>query len=110
MLLLFAVVALWASRVRRDVAVAFTVLLALTAIGAAMSHEDLTVRIPMPYIFFKEVAPLYSRGGMSVRFLLMTQLALAVLVPFGVGLSSRKVEPRSRRWQLRCVIEPASSW
>ena len=78
-------------------AIAVTVLLALTAIGAAMSHEELTVRIPMPYIFFKEVAPLYSRGGMSVRFLLMTQLTLAVLVAFGVLEIVRKVEPRGRR-------------
>lgn len=47
-------------------------------------------RIPMPYWVFKHVAPLFSRGGMPVRFTVMGELALAVIVPFGILALAKK--------------------
>lgn len=62
------------------VLLAITPFLQLTAYGAPVR-----VRVPMPFLLFKELVPLFGRGGMPVRFLLMTQLSLAVLAAFGAA-------------------------
>lgn len=87
----FVVVGLLASkRVRQSVrgrevlALAIVLLLFLAVFGMKEEGKTTTVRIPLPYLFFKHVAPFFSRGGMPVRFLLMTQLCLSVLIAFGV--------------------------
>ncbi|NPC87064.1 hypothetical protein HPC49_53900, partial [Pyxidicoccus fallax] len=71
----------WRGRAwHRDV----TVLLALCTLVAFLSPltsfgEPLWVQVPMPYVVFKHMVPLFSRGGMPVRFELITTLALGVL-------------------------------
>lgn len=55
-------------------------LLTLTAYG-----EVLRVRIPMPFLLFKHLVPLFGRGGMPVRLLLLTQLCLALLATRGTA-------------------------
>ncbi|MFB1480984.1 hypothetical protein U8525_11720 [Corallococcus sp. RDP092CA] len=82
-----ALVPAWRGRVwRRDVLLllALAVFLSLseplTAFGV-----PLKVQIPMPYVVFKHVVPLFSRGGMPVRFVLLTFLSLAVLVAFAAA-------------------------
>lgn len=71
-------------------------LLFLAAFGMKEDGKATTIRIPMPYLFFKHVAPFFSRGGMPVRFLLMTQLCLSVLLGFGV---LHAVERARERWR-----------
>jgi len=43
------------------------------------------VMIPLPYVVFKSVVPLFGRAGMPVRFGLMVTLVLAVLLSFAAA-------------------------
>jgi hypothetical protein len=88
---LFVVVGLALSkRVRQSVrgrevlVIGVGLLLFLLAFGMKDDGKPTTIHIPLPYLFFKHVAPFFSRGGMPVRFLLMTQLCLGVLIALGV--------------------------
>jgi hypothetical protein len=91
--LLFAVglavslVPAWRERVwHRDVVLLLAVAVWLSAAEPLTAFgTSLKVQIPMPYVVFKQVVPLFSRGGMPVRFILLTTLALAVLVSFAAA-------------------------
>ncbi|MCY1046102.1 hypothetical protein OV208_32625 [Corallococcus sp. bb12-1] len=97
--LVVALVPSWRERVwRRDVVLflALAVWLSwsepLTAFG-----QPLKVQIPMPYVVFKHVVPLFSRGGMPVRFMLLTFLALSVLVAFAAAHAGALASRRDAR-------------
>jgi hypothetical protein len=62
------------------VACAVSLVVPITAWG-----ERATAEIPMPYLFFKHMVPLFGRGGMPVRFLLLTQICLAALASIGAA-------------------------
>ncbi|MFP2930982.1 hypothetical protein ACLESO_38450, partial [Pyxidicoccus sp. 3LG] len=65
----------------RDVVVLLGLCTLVASISTLTSFEKpLLVQVPMPYVVFKHVVPLFSRGGMPVRFALLTTLALSVLV------------------------------
>jgi hypothetical protein len=51
-----------------------------TAFGAPYASE-----IPLPYLVFKSVVPLFGQAGMPVRFEFMVTLVMAVLVAFAAG-------------------------
>ena len=79
----------------RDVVVLLgvcTVLSLLTPLTAF--NQPLLVQVPMPYVVFKHVVPLFSRGGMPVRFELLTTLALGVLVAFAAAHVGRLASRR----------------
>ncbi|HZI15617.1 MAG TPA: hypothetical protein VE153_34915 [Myxococcus sp.] len=86
----------WRGRAwHRDV----VLLLGLCTLVASVSpltafNEELRVRVPMPYVVFKHVVPLFSRGGMPVRFGLLTTLALSVLVAFAAAHLGRLASRR----------------
>lgn len=63
--------------------------LKITAFG-----QPLRVQLPMPYVLFKHVVPLFSQGGMPVRFELVTTLALAVMAAFGAAHAGRWASQR----------------
>ncbi|MBU8899879.1 hypothetical protein KRR26_30150 [Corallococcus sp. M34] len=97
-----ALVPAWRERVwRRDVLVVLGLATALSVATPLTSFgQPLRVVIPMPYVVFKHVVPLFSRGGMPVRFELLTTLSLAVLASFAavylgewVGRRSGQVAP-----------------
>ncbi|MBZ4416753.1 hypothetical protein [Myxococcus sp. RHSTA-1-4] len=87
----------WRGRTwHRDV----TLLLGLCTLMAYLSpltafNEPLRVQVPMPYVVFKHVVPLFSRGGMPVRFELLTTLALGVLVAFAAAHLGRMASGRA---------------
>ncbi|MBE4748478.1 hypothetical protein G4177_09905 [Corallococcus sp. ZKHCc1 1396] len=100
-----ALVPAWRERVwRRDVLLllAIAVYLSwaepLTAFG-----QPLKVQIPLPYVVFKHVVPLFSRGGMPVRFVLLTMLSLAVLVAFAAAHAGAWAS----RWDARLGVAVA---
>lgn len=68
----------------RDVRVGVA-LVTLIAIVLPITAWDApaTFTVPLPYLFFKHVVPLFGRGGMPVRFLLLSQVALAALASLG---------------------------
>lgn len=75
------------------------VLLALCTLLSSWSpltafEQPLLVQVPMPYVVFKHVVPLFSRGGMPVRFELLTTLALGVLVAFAAAHLGRLASRR----------------
>jgi hypothetical protein len=47
--------------------------------------KPLEVQLPLPYVVFKSVVPLFGRAGMPVRFGLMVTLVLAVLLGFAAA-------------------------
>jgi hypothetical protein len=47
--------------------------------------KPLEVPVPLPYVVFKSVVPLFGRAGMPVRFELMVTLVLAVLLSFAAA-------------------------
>ena len=71
---------------QRDVAIALAAcavvgcIAPFTAFGARSRVE-----IPLPYLVFKSVAPLFGRGGMPIRFQFMTTLSLAALTAFAAA-------------------------
>lgn len=104
-----ALVPAWRERVwRRDVVLflALAVWLSwsepLTAFG-----QPLKVQIPMPYVVFKHVVPLFSRGGMPVRFVLLTYLALAVLVAFAAAHAGAWASRRDARLGVAAALAVA---
>ncbi|TSC23607.1 hypothetical protein [Corallococcus sp. Z5C101001] len=109
---LFVAVALmpaWRERVwRRDV-----LLLMAVSIWLALSEPltafnvPLKVQIPMPYVVFKQVVPLFSRGGMPMRFVLLTFLALAVLVAFAAAHAGAWASRRDARLGMAVALAVA---
>ncbi|RKH56080.1 hypothetical protein D7W81_34795, partial [Corallococcus aberystwythensis] len=94
-----ALVPAWRERVwRRDV-----LLLLALAVWLSLSEPltafgvPLKVQIPMPYVVFKHVVPLFSRGGMPVRFVLLTFLSLSVLVAFAAAHAGAWASRRDAR-------------
>ncbi|WP_225412228.1 hypothetical protein [Stigmatella hybrida] len=96
LLWLVALVPGWRQRVwRRDVLVLLAYLTVMAFYEPFTSFgRELRVQVPMPYVVFKHVVPLFKQGGMPVRFELLTTLALAVLVAFAAAhlgaLAARK--------------------
>ena len=114
LIVLFVVAGLWLSpRIRqsprgREVMLLLLALAVLLFVfGMSTDGAAVTVRVPLPYLFFKHVAPFFSRGGMPVRFLLMTQLCLGVLVGFGVLEITERIGTRFKRFRwaaLACLV------
>ena len=81
---LLLVPALRASRWGRDVRTFVLVVMLAAPLMQLTEHgRPALVRIPMPFLLFKHLVPLFGRGGMPVRFLLLSQLCLALLAAFG---------------------------
>lgn len=98
------------SRRGREVALLLLALAVLLfAFGMSSDGTAVSVRVPLPYLFFKHVAPFFSRGGMPVRFLIMTQLCLGVLVGFGVLEITERVGTRFKylRWAAPACLAAA---
>ncbi|EAU63641.1 hypothetical protein STIAU_7602 [Stigmatella aurantiaca DW4/3-1] len=95
-LALAAVMPGWRQRVwRRDVLVLLAYLTVMSFLEPFTSFSrELKVQVPMPYVVFKHVVPLFKQGGMPVRFELLTTLSLSVLVAFAAAhlgaLAARK--------------------
>lgn len=80
----------------RDVRAAAIVVAALSLVLPITAWDaPATFRLPMPYLFFKHMVPLFGRGGMPVRFLLMTQLCLAALAALGAYHALRAARGRA---------------
>ena len=75
------------------VLLALACVLSLRAPLTAFGHPA-QVEVPMPYVVFKHVVPLFSHGGMPGRFLLLTTLALAVGVAFAAAHAGAWAERR----------------
>ncbi|WP_164000159.1 hypothetical protein [Pyxidicoccus caerfyrddinensis] len=79
----------------RDVVVLLGLCTLLSSLTPLTSFDQpLLVQVPMPYVVFKHVVPLFSRGGMPVRFELLTTLALSVLVAFAAAHLGRLASQR----------------
>jgi hypothetical protein len=63
--------------------------LPFTAFGARYTAE-----IPLPYLVFKDVVPLFGHGGMPVRFQFMTTLSMSVLVAFAAAFIGSRASAR----------------
>lgn len=99
-LLLFLLPVLRATRWGRDVRIFVAALMLAAPFLSITAHgQPALLRIPLPYLLFKHLVPLFGRGGMPVRFLLPSQLCLAVLATFGAAhalgwLAARRRAPR----------------
>jgi hypothetical protein len=79
----------------RDVVVLLGLCTLLSSLSPLTAfNQPLRVQVPMPYVVFKHVVPLFSRGGMPVRFELLTTLALGVLVAFAAAHLGRLASVR----------------
>ncbi|MDC0709393.1 hypothetical protein POL68_13050 [Stigmatella sp. ncwal1] len=87
LLVVGAVLPGWRQRVwRRDVLVLLGYLTVMSLLEPFTSfNRELKVQVPMPYVVFKHVVPLFKQGGMPVRFELLTTLSLSVLVAFAAA-------------------------
>lgn len=75
----------------RDLRLAALALLLLTPLLHITAYgEPVRVRVPMPFMLFKELVPLFGRGGMPVRFLLLSQLSLALLAAYGTAALAKR--------------------
>ncbi|AGC47174.1 hypothetical protein MYSTI_05899 [Myxococcus stipitatus DSM 14675] len=85
--LLVASVPAWRGRSwHRDVVLALGLCTVTAAVApfTAFGHE-FRFAFPLPYLAFKHVVPLFTRGGMPVRLALPATLVLGVLVSFGAA-------------------------
>lgn len=97
-LVLAARPAFWGRSWRRDVLLLLVYVTALSFSSPLTAFgSPLEVPVPMPYVVFKHVVPLFKQGGMPVRFEMMTTLALAVLVAFGAAHVGTWVQKRWAR-------------
>jgi len=88
--------ALWTSRTVRERAWGKDAALFFTACAVFVVFVPLTayekqarIEVPMPYLLFKHVVPFFGRGGMSVRFELLTTLAMAVFFAFAAAHTAK---------------------
>lgn len=96
-LLLWLLPVLRTARWGRDVRIGIVLLMVATPLLSVTAYgRPVFVRIPLPFLLFKHLVPLFGRGGMPVRFLLLSQLCLAVLAAFGAAHALSWLAPRWR--------------
>ena len=65
------------------------------AFGVRISGEIVTMKVPMPYLIFKNLVPFFSRGGYPYRFILVTFIALGACFTLTVAYGLESIHRRS---------------
>lgn len=87
-------------RGRMPFALELTVLLLCTAaydiaFGIKLSGQIVTMKMPMPYLIFKNLVPFFSRGGYPYRFILVTFIALGACFTLTVAYGLEAIRRRT---------------
>lgn len=62
--------------------------------GFQLSGQMVTMKVPMPYLIFKNLVPFFSRGGYPYRFILITFITLGACFTLTVAYVIEKIRYR----------------
>ncbi len=75
----------------RDLAlILFTIGILDFIIPFTIESKIASIKIPLPYLFFKNIFPFYNRGGYPMRFVLMTYLMLSMCSSMALAWMAQK--------------------